>query len=249
MIKWLNALLPDYQGFYNLLTMDMPLQPIYLFADSQLLFWSNKKTLFLDSIRELIVPAAPKAAYIGASNGDDPQFYSIFEAAMENIGIRDCRMILSSFTSVDESFVNEADIILLAGGDVEMGWRIFNQSGLTELVIKRYYEGAVLIGISAGAVQLGLFGLVQEESLNKLIDMFKLVPFIIGVHEESQEWKSLIEAIELLDGSAKGIGISRGGGLIYYPDQSIKAIRHPLNEFSMREGQISTSLLLPTQKQ
>ena len=230
--------------------MVIPLQPIYLFADSQLLFWSNKGTPFLDSIRELIIPAAPKAAYIGASNGDDPQFYSIFEAAMENIGIRDCRMILSSFTSIDELFMNEADIILLAGGDVERGWRVFNQSGLTEQVIKRYYEGAILIGISAGAVQLGLFGLVEEESsLNKLIDTFKLVPFIIGAHEEEQEWKSLREAIELLDGSEKGIGISRGGGLIYYPDQSIEAIRYPLNEFSMREGQISSSLLLPVREQ
>ena len=227
----------------------MPLQPIYLFADSQLLFWRDKGTPFLDAIRELIEPAAPKAAYIGASNGDDPQFYSIFEAAMENIGIRDCRMILSSFTSIDESFMNEADIILLAGGDVERGWTVFSQTGLKELIIKRYYEGAVLIGVSAGAVQLGLFGLVQEEeSLNKLIDTFKLAPFIIGAHEEKQDWKSLREAIELLDGSAKGIGIPSGAGLIYYPDQSIEAIRYPLNEFSMREGLINSSLLFPSQQ-
>lgn len=230
--------------------MDMPLQPIYLFADSQLLFWSNKGTLFLRSIRELILPTTPKAAYIGASNGDDPQFYSIFEAAMQNIGIWDCRMILSSFTSVDELFLNEADIILLAGGDVERGWMVFNQTGLTELIIKRYYEGACLIGISAGAVQLGLFGLMQEEeTLNKLIDTFKLVPFIIGAHEERQEWKRLREAIELLDGSAKGIGIPTGGGLVYYPDQSIEAIRYPLNEYSMHEGVIRSSLLLPMQEQ
>lgn len=227
--------------------MDMPLQPIYLFADSQLLFWRNKENLFLDSIRKLLAPAAPKAAYIGASNGDDPQFYSIFEAAMESVGIRECRMILSSFASVDELFMNEADIILLAGGDVERGWRVFNQSGLTEFVIKRYYQGAVLIGVSAGAVQLGLFGLAQEESANKLIDMFKLVPFIIGAHEEMEGWKSLREVIELLDGSAKGIGISTGGGLIYYPDQSIEAIRYAVNEFSIREGLVSSSLLFPLQ--
>lgn len=169
---------------------------------------------------------------------------------MENIGIRDCRMILSSFTSIDESFMNEADIILLAGGDVERGWTVFSQTGLKELIIKRYYEGAVLIGVSAGAVQLGLFGLLQEEeSLNKLIDTFKLAPFIIGAHEEKQDWKSLREAIELLDGSAKGIGIPSGAGLIYYPDQSIEAIRYPLNEFSMREGLINSSLLFPRQQQ
>src|SRR5262245_35214428 len=122
------------------LIMDLLLQPIYLFADSQLLFWRSNGTLFLASIRGRIVHDAPKAAYIGASNGDDPQFYSIFEAAMECIGIRDCRMILSSFTSIDESFVNEADIILLAGGDVERGWKVFNQVGLAELIIKRYRE-------------------------------------------------------------------------------------------------------------
>lgn len=226
----------------------MTLQPIYLFADSQLLFWSNRGTLFLDSIRELLLPTAPKAAYIGASNGDDPQFYSIFEAAMQNIRIQDCRMIRSSLTSADELFMNEADIILLAGGDVERGWRAFNQAGLTELIIKRYYQGAVLIGVSAGAVQLGLFGLAQEEgSVNKLIDTFKLAPFIIGAHEEKQEWKSLREAIELVDGSAKGIGISTGGGLICYPDQSVEAIRYALTEFTMREGVISSSLLLSMQ--
>lgn len=227
--------------------MDPTVQPIYLFADSQLLFWIDKGTLFLDSIRELIASPSPKAAYIGASNGDDPRFYSIFEAAMENVGIRDCRMILSSFPSADESFLNEADIILLAGGDVERGWNVFNQVGLTELILKRYREGAVLIGISAGAVQLGLYGLVHEESINQLIDTFKLVPFMISAHEEDQEWKSLREAIELLDGAVKGIGIQAGGGLIYHPDQSTEAIRYPLNEFSKREGIITSSLLFPKQ--
>ena len=224
--------------------MTMPLQPIYLFADSQLLFWHNKGSLFLNTVREAVVPVAPKAAYIGASNGDEPQFYSIFEAAMENIGIQNCRMISSSFTSTDELFLNEADIILLAGGDVERGWNIFNQSGLKETIIKRYYEGAVLIGISAGAVQLGLFGLVREGAGNKLIETFKLVPFIIGAHEEKEEWKSIREAIKLLEGSTKGIGIVTGGGLIYYPDQSIEAVRHSLNEFSIKEGEISNSILL-----
>lgn len=229
--------------------MITPLQPIYLFADSQLLFWHNKGMLFLNTIKELISTTSPKAAYIGASNGDEPQYYSIFEAAMENIGIQNCRMILSSFDSTDELFMNEADIILLAGGDVEKGWNIFNQSGLRETIVKKYYDGAVLIGISAGAVQLGLFGLVQEGACNKLIDTFKLVPFIIGAHEEKEEWKSIGEVIELLEGSAKGIGIATGGGMIYYPDQSLEAIRYPLNEISVKEGVITNCLLMPQERE
>lgn len=228
------------------MTMSSPLQPIYLFADSQLLFWRDQGTLFLQSMIEQIRHLSPKAAYIGASNGDDPQFYSIFEAAMESVDIRDCRMILSSFSSEDESFVNESDIILLAGGDVERGWNAFTRVGLNEIIVRKYYEGAILIGISAGAIQLGMFGLIEAEpSLYKLIDTFKLVPFIIGAHEEKQEWESLKETIQLLNENVRGIGIPSGGGMVYHPDQSVEPIRHPLYEFSVLDGTINSRLLLP----
>lgn len=224
----------------------LPVQPIYLLADSQLLFWRSKDALFLDSIRELIVHEAPRASYVGASNGDDPAYYSIFEAAMEGIGIRDCRMILSSFSTDDRRFIEDSHLILLAGGDVERGWNVLTEVGLRQLIIEKYYQGTVLIGVSAGAVQLGLFGLVEvEASSSQLIDTFKLVPFMIGAHDEAQEWKTLRETIQMLDGSAKGIGIPTGGGLIYYPDQSIEAIRYPLSEFSIRDGVLNQSLLTP----
>jgi peptidase E len=230
--------------------MGSPLQPIYLFADSQLLFWSDKEKLFLESILERAGHTTFRAAYVGASNGDDPQFYSIFEAAMESVDIPDRRMILSSFSSEDDSFIRESNIILLAGGDVERGWNAFTRVGLNELIVKRYYEGALLIGISAGAVQLGLFGLIEGEApRSKLIDTFKLVPFVISAHEENRDWKSLKETIQLLDGDARGIGIPTGGGLVCYPDQSIAPIRRPLYEFSSRGGAIDSRLLAPDWKE
>ncbi|HEX8353175.1 MAG TPA: hypothetical protein VF611_09765, partial [Pyrinomonadaceae bacterium] len=91
-------------------------QPIYLFADSQLLFWRDGGNLFLDSVRRLVTRDPPRAAYLGASNGDAPEYYSIFEAAMAGVGVHNCRMILSSFPVEDQSFLKEADVILLAGG-------------------------------------------------------------------------------------------------------------------------------------
>lgn len=224
----------------------MTLQPIYLFADSQLLFWKNKGEPFLDSISPRVMHSSPKAAYIGASNGDAPEFYSIFEAAMEGIDIRNCKMIRSSFPAEDESFLNEADIILLGGGDVEMGWAVLTERGIKELIMRRYYEGAILIGISAGAVQLGLCGLIErEQSFDGLIETLKLVPFIIGAHEEGRGWERLKRALQLLNGATKGIGIPTGGGLVYRPGQSIEAIRHPLYVFSVEGGEIRHDLLLP----
>ena len=224
----------------------MALQPIYLFADSQLLFWRTAEGLFLNRITEPLTAAPPRAAYVGASNGDDPQFYAIFEFAMEGIGVRDCRMIRSSFSADDESFIREADIVLLAGGDVERGWQVLSETGLGEIIRKRYQDGAILIGISAGAMQLGMFGIIEgEQSFNRLIDTFKLVPLVIGAHDEGEAWRSLRETIQLLEGPATGIGIPAGGGLAYYPDGTVEALRKPLYEFTVRDGVVKETLLFP----
>jgi hypothetical protein len=223
-------------------------QPIYLFADSQLLFWGDGGGLFLDSVRRLVARDSPGAAYVGASNGDAPEFYSIFEAAMAGVGVHNCRMITRAFPPEEQSFMNEADVILLAGGDVGRGWEAFVETGMREFVVRRYYEGAVLMGVSAGAAQLGLYGLLERDaSPDELLGTFGLVPFIIDAHDEGREWGRLRRAVRLLDGAAKGIGIPAGGGLIYHPDRSVEAVRRPLHELSAVGGEVRDALLLPKQ--
>jgi cyanophycinase len=226
--------------------VELHLQPIFLLADSQLMFWRGQGNWTFDTVRALVSHGAPKAAYIGASNGDVPDFYSIFEAAMDSIEVRDQRMIRSSFPSQDESFLRQADIIVLAGGNVATGWDVFVRTHMKEIIEKRYLDGSILIGISAGAMQLGLYGLIEETEMStKLVDTFKLVPFVISTHAEKSDWKQLINVIQLLDNPARGLGISAGGGLIYYPDHTLEAIRYPVCEFSIAEGEIKRSLLLP----
>ncbi|HEX6199980.1 MAG TPA: Type 1 glutamine amidotransferase-like domain-containing protein, partial [Thermoanaerobaculia bacterium] len=141
--------------------MERALQPIYCLADSQLLFWreEGRAEPWLASLRDGLAGAAGegrlRAAYVGASSGDEPAFYAIFQAAVEAVGIEDHRMILSSFQGEDREFLASADLVVLSGGDPVRGWRIFEQSGLQEAITRRYFEGAVLLGVSAGAVQLG----------------------------------------------------------------------------------------------
>jgi cyanophycinase len=226
--------------------MNLLLKPIYLLADSQLLFWRNEAGLFLDSVRRSIGDGSLKAAYVGASNGDDPGSFSIFREAMENIGVSDCRMVRASFPDDDASSVAQADIILLAGGDVEKGWNQFEKSGLKELISKRYFEGALLIGVSAGAVQLGLLGRsAGQPATGNLIKTFELFPYIVGVHEESEDWKTLKQTIRLVDAPVHGIGIPSGAGIIYHSDWSVEAIRHPVCEFSVRGKKMVRHLLYP----
>src|SRR5215216_4971390 len=216
------------------------LKPIFLLADSQLLFWRENGQLLIERVVKEKARDQLKAAYIGASNGDDPDFYAIFVAAMEGVGVFDCRMIPSSVSEADMAFLNDADIILLAGGDVEAGWRVFLTNGLSEHIVRKYFEGASLIGVSAGAVQLGLCCLAADGSL---IETFKLVPFIIGAHEESDNWKMTTELLRLSGPGKTAIGLPTGGGAIYHQDQTVEPLRHPLVKLSLKEGNVHHAVI------
>ena len=83
----LSASYLDFYHKYKGKIVDSIVKPLFLLADSQLLFWRRGGAPFLNSVRDVIDVSSPKAAYIGASNADDPEYYSIFVAAMEMIGI------------------------------------------------------------------------------------------------------------------------------------------------------------------
>jgi len=215
------------------------LKPIFLLADSQLLFWRENGQLLIERVVKARSRDQLKAAYVGASNGDHPDFYQIFVAAMKGVGVFDCRMIPSAVSEVDIAFLNDADIILLAGGDVEIGWRVFLTNGLSDHIVRRYFEGASLIGVSAGAVQLGLCCLGADG----LIETFKLVPFIIGAHEETNNWKTTIELLRLSDPSKTAIGLPTGGGAIYHQPSTVEPLRHPLVELSLDGGNVHQTFI------
>ncbi|MGD9159697.1 MAG: Type 1 glutamine amidotransferase-like domain-containing protein [Desulfobacteraceae bacterium] len=217
---------------------------IYLFADSQLLFWIQDSELFLKSVLNHVSSPKPHAAYIGASNGKQEVFFEIFESAMEGIGIHNCRMIESNFPDQDNDFLEKSDIILLAGGDVVKGWDVIQSTGLKSAILKKYGEGSVLIGVSAGAVQLGLCANDSNTGdLSSIIDTFQIIPYIIGVHEEKEEWSNLKSLVLKKGDYSKGIGMPFGGGAIYYPDNSFEPVRKPIYEVFLDDGKPTYNLV------
>ena len=54
------------------------IKPLYLLADSHLLFWKRDASSLAERVRADLESVNPKAAYIGAANGDQPEFYSLF---------------------------------------------------------------------------------------------------------------------------------------------------------------------------
>lgn len=226
--------------------MARQLQPLYLLADSRLLFAKRQGRLFLEAALDgLARGKSVRAAYVGASNGDRPEFYEIFQAAVDAVGITDRRMIDSSFASTDRAYLARAHLMVLAGGDVRLGWNTFERTGMKEAILDRYAEGAVLVGISAGAIQLGRFGIATTPQSREtdVFDVFNLVPRVIDTHDEQADWARLRRAIHLLDGTVSGLGIPAGGGVIVRPDSTIEPVGRPAHEFGFDGAGVRHSLL------
>jgi cyanophycinase-like exopeptidase len=223
------------------------LQPLYLLADSQLLFWKRRGRLLLEEALESRSAEAPVVAYIGASNGDRQEFFEIFAGAMQAAGVADRRRIYSSFAAEDRASLESAQLIVLSGGQVADGWKIFQQTGMKDVILERYAAGAVLVGISAGAVQLGRYGLVETAATwpRELLDVFNLVPAVVDVHDERNDWTRLSSVVHLLEGAVIGLGIPSGGGVIVYPDATIEPLRRPAHEFRFYGTRMTHSLLYP----
>ena len=214
---------------------DDALQPIVLLADSQLLFWRPAGRPFLSSILGRLPASRPKAAYLGASNGDRPEFFELFCGAMASSGVEDCRQIPGRPSSADRSFFDSAELILLAGGDPRQGWRVFQDNGLATRLVERFREGALLVGISAGAMQLGLFG--SSEDGETTFKTLGLVPYVVDAHDEPrwQRLRTLLGVVakeEAAEGGdpPRGLGIPSGGGAFFHPRGGLEPIRYPLTE-------------------
>jgi hypothetical protein len=219
-------------------------KPLYLLADSQLFFWKSGGDSLAERIRADLDSGKPSAAYIGASNGDQPEFYSLFVAAMESMEISDCRMVPSQPSREDSVFLEKAGLIVLSGGDVERGWHVFEQNGLKELLPRLRYDGSVLIGVSAGAVQLGL-GHLSNAAQPKQIDLFRFAPFYVGAHDEGNDWFDLRALVNLSRSDTRGIGLPAGGGAVYHPDGTLEPLRKPLIEIVKEDSKITENLMGP----
>ena len=98
----------------------------------------------------------------------------------------------------------------------------------------------MLLGISAGAVQLGCGGLTEDGSA--VIPTFGFLGLYVGVHEEREGWKSLRLALSHQNPPVHGVGIPSGGGVMFYAGD-LYPIRKPLFEIEIgvmgrREGEI-----------
>jgi cyanophycinase len=223
-------------------------RPILLLADSQLLFWNVDGSPLLHGVPQAldVEATAVNAAYLGASNGDEPAFYALFTAAMHAIGIANCCHVTAKPDEAQRAFLARAHIILLAGGDTWNGWQAFQAAGIVDVIRARYRSGAFLIGVSAGAIQLGTLGWRESDGEDVAVfETFALVPYAVSAHDEKSDWASLRSLVCTRVGACRGLGLPTGGGAFVHADGSIHPIRHPVYECWCSEQRVEHALLTP----
>ena len=145
------------------------LKPIYLFADSRLLFHRRADaSSFLDDVVQNTGVTHPSVAYLAHRTATIQASITICLPAFEASHAGERKMVPSRPTTEERLFLESAEIILLAGGSVEVGWRAFEENGFRSLIRQRYFAGAILLGVSAGAAQVGRGGLRMTSPLSYL---------------------------------------------------------------------------------
>ncbi|MBD3225077.1 MAG: hypothetical protein GF313_10140 [Caldithrix sp.] len=224
------------------------IKPIVLLADSHWLYTPYNGEFLLKKLLNNPSSDSLRAAYIGASNEDNPSYYDIFVYAMELNGIKNCSQISSAFEPIDKENLMDANLILLAGGDIKKGWDIISGQEMYAIIKQKYYQGTLIIGVSAGAIQLGLYGwdLTEQGNLN-VFETMKLIPMVIHAHNEAENWTILKQVLKKIDHWTVGLGMPIRSGLLCHNDHTIEVVNQPVYEFTRQEDTILENLILPSQ--
>jgi hypothetical protein len=153
-------------------------------------------------------------------------------------------MIPSQPSAEDMKFLEAAGLVLLAGGNVEHGWRTLEANGVRDVLHRKRYDGTVMVGISAGAVQLGL-GAFTTAAQPQKFETLRFAPFFVGAHDEDQDWWDLRALVNLAHSDVRAVGIPAGAGAIYHYDGTLEPVRKPLLEIAKEDGEVKEHTLLP----
>ncbi len=206
-------------------------QAILLLADS--------RPLFSDEIRD-VLKGKSRAAYIGAANGDQPEFYELFRGAMNNLGIEQCVHVHARPSDEEWHFLKQADFVLLSGGDVIMGISALLSGGFIETIRERFVDGCMLAGVSAGAIHLGK-GYWNESAIAPCIG---LIPFFIDVHADKSHWSGLKKTLLASGDHAAAWGLSKNSFVCYNSDGSLDIMHGSVREFVSDGKSIKENILL-----
>ena len=173
-------------------------------------------------------PPRPLVAWIGAASGDSRAWFDrVATVLRQRYGaeVQLARSVPSVDFDPDETrrLVDAAQLIYLGGGDVSGLAERTRALGLDEQIRRRHREGAVVVGVSAGAIALTRYW-VQFPDDNFELPRPTRFPCIgaldlaVDCHDEESDWEELRAllaawALDEPEAQLDAYGIPMGGAL------------------------------------
>ena len=163
----------------------------------------------------------PLVAYIGTANGDSLAFFQMMKAILKDAGAEKVNFVRLAKKNPDleaaRNVLASADVIFLAGGEVEDGMNWLKKHDLTGFLKELYSAGKRFMGVSAGVIMMGThwvhWDIEGDDSTAKLFDCLAFTPVLFDVHGEDEDWVELKAALKLLGSGARAYGLP-GGSMI-----------------------------------
>lgn len=186
---------------------------LILLADSQLLFAGAYSGGFREFLRQRV--NGKRGVYLGASNGDVPEFFELGQTAFAALG---ATLIFQSMHA--ETLADDADFYLLAGGDVAQGWRYMSRPAVLAALQRARAKRALFIGISAGAMHLASGFVSPDLPLQSFLGWMEVA---VAVHEERDAWPTRRQWQRYAPVSLPLLCIPMGGAFLWQENHGYQA--------------------------
>jgi peptidase E len=203
----------------------------------------------LARIFSLIGRERPEVAYIGAASNDNRIFFMWIKALLKKAGAGSVRLIALASVRADlakaRHLLQEADLIFVSGGDVEVGMRVLERTGIRILLMDLQQSGKPFIGLSAGSIMLARSWVrwpdAGNDAMAESFPCLGLAPLLCDTHAEKEEWEEL-KTLLRLSGPEVGFGIPAGAALRVKADGSLSALGKTISRFKFQDGQFAQTI-------
>jgi peptidase E len=186
------------------------------------------------ALRTALACARPKPsiAYVGAANGDEPEFFSRGEAMLREAGAGQVRLVPlvseKADTKAAKVVLSEADLVFVSGGDVEAGMEVLKRRGLTGLLRELAEQGKPFAGVSAGSIMLASEWVRwrddNDDSSAERFECLGIAPVLCDTHGEGDDWEELTALLALCPQGTKGYGLRSGSAIAVWGSDDIQVL-------------------------